>query len=59
MGGSCKQCRFDYSEVDEQVCVEKTRKLKTHRRKRKYWECTQRFDVGCFCIGEDDKDKDE
>lgn len=60
LGGAARTCTFDYAEVDdERKCVEKSRKLKIHRRKRKYWECSQRFDVGCFCIGLDDKDKDE
>jgi hypothetical protein len=57
-GGTGKSCLFDYAEVDEQKCVEVVRKLKKHRRKRKRWECTQTFEVGCFCIGDKDEDED-
>lgn len=45
-------CEFDYAPADELKCEEKKRKTVLHKVERKWWECTQTFDIGCFCIRE-------
>lgn len=65
-GEGKRVCQFTYTAITERKCEEKDRTVKIYfkkeerwvERKRKRWECTQKFKYGCFCyretIGEDE-----
>ena len=46
-----QHCKFDYAEVDDEpICREVIRRTVRFGIERRWWECSQTFEWGCFCV---------